>query len=196
MIIFLSYTNPAYNQVFIPLDNDFNFYVQQAASYNSQFHTAIRPYNLEELTVDTLKLRPLLNYSFFNQNKKTSVLPIFESSVTVSDKIKSYIGLSAGAALKFRFAKKWYLQLNVYENFDQLPPYIQDKVDSNKVVPHLGRYSEVYGRFYSIPQVNGFLNYNFSKNISLAVGQDNSFWEMATVRCFYRTMHRLSHLPG
>ncbi len=175
IIILTGIANPAYNQVFLPLENDFNFYIQQAVANNTQFHSAIRPYNLEELTFDTLRLRPLLNYSFFNRNKKISVLPIFESSMTVSDKENSYIGLSAGAAFKFKFGKRWLLQMSAFENLDQLPPFIQEKIDSNKIVPRFGRYLEKYGRFYSIPQFNGILNYNPSKYISVAIGHDKFF---------------------
>jgi len=102
-------------------------------------------------------------------------LPILESSLSVSDKRNFYAGLSAGASLKCKFGKRWYLQLNAYENLDQLPPYIQEKIDSNKVIPHLGRYLNKYESFYSVPQINGFLNYAASKYVSIAVGQDKFF---------------------
>jgi hypothetical protein len=174
IFILFSYA-PAYNQVFLPLNNDFNYYIQQAVTYNNQFHSAIRPYNLEGLILDTSKLQPLLNYSFFNQNNKISVLPIVESSLLVSDKKNHYVGLSAGAAMKFKFGERWYLQVNVFENLDQFPPFINEKIDSNKVVPHYGRYMANFGSFYSIPQINGFLNYSASQYISLAVGQDKFF---------------------
>ncbi len=165
----------SHSQPYLPLNDYYNFFIEKSVSYDTRFHSAIKPYNLSEIKLDTSELANLINYTFFKNEKNISVLPLYESSFSKSVKNDNALSLSAGASFRAKYGKSWFFQLNFTENINKFPNYVTEKIDSNRIVPHLGRYYAKYGDFYNNPLLTGLLQYSPISCLSLAAGIDKNF---------------------
>jgi len=170
LIIDLSIAQPL-----LPVNNDFNFIFEQSVVYNTNFHTSIRPFNLNEIQIDSARINPFINYNFFKNGEKTVIYPIGDYSFSKSIKNDNGLIFSAGAGFMAKPGNKWYIQINVTENLSKFPLIISEKIDSNRIIPHFGRYLLKSGNWYNYPLITGQFQYSPWSFLSLAAGVDKHF---------------------
>jgi len=162
-------------QPYSPLNDDYNYLVEKSVILNTKFHSSIKPYNLSDIKLDTSSVEKLINFKFFNEKKSISVLPVFESIYSHSIKNDNSLSVAAGASFKAKYGKSLYMQLNFTESINKFPDYIAEKIDSNRVVPHFGKYDSKFGKFYNNLLLTGFLQFSPEPYLSLAAGIDRNF---------------------
>lgn len=162
-------------QPLLPINNDFNFIFEQSVIYNTNFHSSIRPYNLNEIQTDSTRINHFINYRFFKKGENTVIYPIGDFSVSKSLKSDDGLNFSAGAGFMAKPGNKWYFQLNVEENLSRFPLIISEKIDSNRIIPHFGRYFSKSGNWYNYPLITGQLQYSPWSFLLLAAGVDKHF---------------------
>jgi hypothetical protein len=165
----------SHSQPYSPLNDDYNYLVEKSALPSFSFHSAIKPYNLQEIVIDTSSVSELINFKFFHYNKNVSVLPVFETLLSSSIKNDNALSVFAGASLRARHGKSWYLQINLTENINKFPNFTDEKIDSNRIVPHLGRYNNKFGKLYNNAMITGLLQYSPWPFFSLTAGNDKNF---------------------
>ncbi len=173
VILVFIFSQNLFAQPYLPINNDFNYFIEEAASNSVNFHSEIRPFNVSEIKIDSSKTKTI-NYKSFEENRKTSLIPIFASDYSNSTKNDFGSSISAGASLK-AITKRWYLQVNLAENLTRYPSYMNEKIDSNKIIPHWGRYSAKFDNYYIYSAFTGILVYTPRNYISMAVGYDKNF---------------------
>jgi hypothetical protein len=171
--LFLS--EASFAQPFIPLNNDFNYFIENALTPSTDFHSSIRPYNFKELQFDTLQAKLPLNVDFLQGDRKVAVLPIAMFDVSKSFHSDNGASFGVGAGVKAKFGKRWYIQANLSENLSKFPFYVNEKMDTNKIIPHWGRYTFQTGNFFNYPSITGLLEYTPRRYLSLTLGYDKNF---------------------
>ena len=175
-IIFCSFFSIyAYTQEILPLDKQINQNIERAIIETVTYHSAFKPYIVSDFKIDTSLLIQDFNYGLTHTNRAISIIPY--SNVTIGKSInkKKSIELSAGVIINSRIGKKWVLQLNAIESLLDLPNFENEKIDSNKVVQHFGKYVSKTGNFYQIPQITGILNYSPTNWATLTLGNNKNF---------------------
>lgn len=71
--------------------------------------------------------------------------------------------------------KTLFFQANLIGNLSKFPSYIAEKIDSNQVIPHYGRYSFKSSGFYGYPLITGFLQYSPRPYLAISLGVDKRF---------------------
>jgi hypothetical protein len=163
------------SQPILPLNDDYNYLIEKSVPISLKFHSAIKPYNLSELKLDSALDKKLINFIFFRNQKNVSAIPVCESTYSGSVKNDYAFAFAAGTSIKARYGKNWYLQLNFTENLNRFPNYVSEKIDSNKVVPHFGRYNAKAGTFYNNALFTGMLHFSPRSYLSLSAGIDRNF---------------------
>ena len=176
IVIFCSFFSiRAYAQEIVLLEKQFSQNLERAIIETTAYHSAIKPYTVADFNIDTTLLIQNFNYGLTNPGKAISIIPYSNITIGKSINKKKSIELSAGTIINARIGKKWAIQLNAIENLLNLPNFENEKIDSNKVVPHFGRYASKTGNFYQIPQITGILNYSPTYWASLSIGNGKNF---------------------
>jgi hypothetical protein len=162
-------------QPFLPLNDDFNFLIEKFVIPDTKFHSAIKPFNPGEIKFDTLPGYKIINYNFYLDEKNISFLPVIEGLFSNSIKKDNALSGSAGISFKARYGKSWNIQANFTESLNKFPDYINDKIDSNRVIPHFGRYNSKLGKFYNNVLITGLVQFSPKPYFSLAAGIDRHF---------------------
>ena len=165
----------SHSQPYSSLNDDYNYIIEKSVSLSTKFHSAIRPYNLNEIQLDSLSADKLINCKYFRTGNKIFFSPVFESIFLKSWKNDNAFSFSGGGSFKALISKNWYCQLNLSENINKFPDFMSGKIDSNQIVPHFGKYTSRFGNFYSNPFVTGLLQYSPATYLSLATGIDRNF---------------------
>jgi len=174
IVLFYSFFSLHVNsQEILPLDKLFNQNLERAIIEDYSYHSAIKPYIISDLKIDTNHLIQKLNYGL--TSKAISVIPYSNFTIGKSISKPNSVELSAGALVFAKMGKSWAVQLNVIENFSNLPDFVTEKTDSNKVIPHFGKYISKTGNYYHFPQITGLLIYAPTTWASLAIGNGKNF---------------------
>jgi hypothetical protein len=174
LILVFFFSKNIYAQPFLPTDNDYSVFIENAEINSLNFHSEIKPYNLAELKLDTSKIN-FFNYKFYTNNQKISCIPIIETQLSNSINNDFGINFSIGAEIKAKINKNLYFQINLSENLNKFPSYIIDKIDSNKIIPHWGRNIDKLSNFYNYPSITGLISFNPRPYFSFILGYDKNF---------------------
>ena len=147
-------------------------YEKRMNTSDSSIHSAIKPYNLGELSgiVDTT----------VNQGKTTSISmhaePLFslQSAYDLANS-RAFSGYSVGGLVRGNLGKKVFFQFAGIGGNSDFAGYVDSFIVKSHVVPGLGyAYASKLG--YSYQNYSGYISYSPNKVFNFQLGQDKNFW--------------------
>ena len=159
LIVFLFSHSICYTQNYNPLNRELNYLVQSTIPDSANFHSSIISYS-PDYKKDSLGInfKPVLNLKLINEG---------------SSGISYFI--QAGVCSYFNFTKTLNLHLNVLTNINKYPSFIYNQIDSNNVLPFLGRSNFKSNKNFFLTQISGSLNYSPRNYITLSLGRNKHF---------------------
>jgi hypothetical protein len=162
-------------QLYLPLEKQYYNLFEKSIENNVKFHSAIKPFNIDEITVDTSQLYLGFKYLNFQNNQKIALYPIFNASYLKNNEANGSYSFGGGFGFKYHKNHKWYVQLNISDNYGSYISNIENKIDSNQIIPHFSKYITKSVKSYQVPEINGFFSFMPKSWLSLYVGYDKHF---------------------
>ncbi len=184
----------AQSSVVSGLNNDKYYRYELAAYQTPNFHTAIKPYILEEIKnygkIDSsLNLKKLLFYSdndtyvnnnFFTQKQdslKLIINPIYTSVSTLSNSTQeNAFNLQLGVSLNVKFGKMFAAHADLFYSKVLYANYIVNQIDSSRIIPHFGRKIASRGNRFEFTNGTRYFSYTPTNYFNVQLGVEKHFF--------------------
>jgi hypothetical protein len=171
-IICTLFSGILYSQSFVSLNRQHCYSLETAIIDSNNFHSAIRPFDLRGIRLDSTKLTTV--HFSANPSNGIYIQPIVNAGVFKSINSSIRYNFGGGVGLMFQ-RKKWYLQLHAVDYFGRFLPGIENRIDSLKIIPHFSKYFSKSGNNYHVTDIAGFASYAPKSWISFQLGYNKHF---------------------
>lgn len=170
--------------LFLPINNESNYYYDRAMSNSENAHSSIKPFiirEISEITSDTSNYS-IANKKLYNENlilsnnKKLKINPIITYIGDInSTQNEYYSNLVYGADITYNIAKKLSFGARLFNSHSSFASGISNAIDSTHIIPHFGKYDKKTNDIYSYFTSIGYASYSPSKYFNFQLGNDKNF---------------------
>lgn len=162
-----------FSQFSLPLDRNYNSFIESTVEEQSSFHSGIKPYNINDISQDSTYIQKE-NSCFQFPSDSIHFLPLFDAETQLSKNVKSSYNAQVGVQSYFRLHKDLSIQVAVLGNVQQSQSSFIDHFDST-IIPFWGRPLYKDGNTTISPIITGLICYSPSKYLSISAGNDKNF---------------------
>ena len=170
-------------QEILPIYNGLNNRYTDQINEIENFHTAIQPYNFNQIQTtysdsnSTNNKLDLLKKKYRTNTSKYFISPIGVSNFGLNSSNGNInYNTAIGALFQYSFSSKFATEINYKYWVSEQPNYIDTSIFSNNILPSVGRYGLIPSQTNGIHDLQGHLSYTPNRFFSFLLGKGNHFW--------------------
>lgn len=165
---------PIYNSLYNPLASSIN--------NSKNFHSAIQPYNLNQLKNFGDSSTTKTNFDNRKQQLREGTTKLFISPIggghfglNTSNGNSNY-SPAVGGLIQYNFNPKFTTEINYKYFLANLPNYIDTSTFAQSVIPSVGRLGLIPNQKNGVHDLQGHIGYTPNKFFNFLLGKGNHFW--------------------